>query len=101
PATRNQNILDDVRPTLILADTLLQAGNAPCIDPATINYQAMTLPASHLPRLSDGLAYLCYTSGTTGKAKGVMITREGLANVAQNHRDFMRLETGSKVLSIA
>ncbi|CAI1083592.1 Linear gramicidin synthase subunit D [Serratia quinivorans] len=101
PSTRNQNILDDVQPTLILADTTLQAGDAPCIDPATINYQEMTLPALHLPQQSDSLAYLCYTSGTTGKAKGVMITREGLANVAQNHRDFMRLETGSKVLSIA
>ncbi|RAX07478.1 non-ribosomal peptide synthetase [Photorhabdus bodei] len=102
PKIRNQSILDDVQPTLILADSPLKAGNAPSILPSTINYQTLHVSTSDLPTVNnESLAYVCYTSGTTGKPKGVMITREGLSNVAQNHRDFMQLGIGSRVLAIA
>ncbi|WP_118988104.1 non-ribosomal peptide synthetase [Photorhabdus sp. CRCIA-P01] len=102
PETRNQSILDDVQPTLILADSPLKAGNAPCILSSTINYQTLHVSARDLPSANkESLAYVCYTSGTTGKPKGVMVTREGLSNVAQNHRDFIQLGIGSRVLAIA
>ncbi|HFZ1920915.1 TPA: amino acid adenylation domain-containing protein [Serratia marcescens] len=101
PAARNQSILDDVQPALILADSPLHSGDAPCIAPSSIDYRSLNIHAEQLPQSRDALAYVCYTSGTTGKPKGVMIGREGLSNVAQNHRDFIGLAQGSRVLAIA
>ena len=73
PAARNQSILDDVQPALILADSPLHSGDAPCIAPSSIDYRSLNIHAEQLPQSRDALAYVCYTSGTTGKPKGVMI----------------------------
>ncbi len=101
PAERNQRILDDAQPSLILAETPFLAKNTPCVCPVDIDYEKMQVDSQMLPIPVNGLAYICYTSGTTGIPKGVMITRAGLSNVAQNHRDFIGLKPGSRVLSIA
>lgn len=101
PAERNHRILNDVQPALILAETPYLALNTPCACPIDIDYEKIQVDSRVLPILANELAYICYTSGTTGIPKGVMITRVGLSNVAQNHRDFIGLKHGSRVLSIA
>ncbi|MCU1801013.1 amino acid adenylation domain-containing protein [Pectobacterium parvum] len=101
PAARNQHILNDVRPVLILAETLLQAGESLCLHPDNINFAQIQVDNRILQTPAEGLAYICYTSGTTGKPKGVMVTRVGLSNLAQNHRDFIGLKLESRVLCIA
>ncbi|WP_425502824.1 amino acid adenylation domain-containing protein, partial [Rubricella aquisinus] len=49
----------------------------------------------------DDLAYLIFTSGTTGQPKAVMVPHRGLANLATAHgRDFA-LEPGARMLHFA
>ncbi|MFJ7005201.1 class I adenylate-forming enzyme family protein [Pseudomonas putida] len=54
---------------------------------------------SHL--VSDDVAMLTYTSGTTGKPKGVMNTHGNLVFTAQTYRDWIGLNATDKILGIA
>ncbi|MFP8641746.1 amino acid adenylation domain-containing protein [Priestia aryabhattai] len=57
---------------------------------------------SHLKKLcpSDP-AYIVYTSGTTGKPKGVMITNRGVVNLIRSQRKYLQLNEASRVLQFA
>jgi len=48
-------------------------------------------------QLSD-LAYIIYTSGSSGRPKGTMIRQEGLSNVATAQQQVLRVGSGSRVL---
>jgi long-chain acyl-CoA synthetase len=54
-----------------------------CIDVETADWQALfdAQPAEMQPRAPTDLAWLFYTSGTTGKPKGVMLTHRNLATM--------------------
>ncbi len=76
-------------------------------------------PASDLPRLADltslataarfpdstpqpdDLAVLMYTSGTTGRPKGAMITQRALAYSSQTYRDWIGLTAEDRILAVA
>ncbi|MCW4352546.1 non-ribosomal peptide synthase/polyketide synthase [Hoyosella sp. YIM 151337] len=46
-------------------------------------------------------AYLIYTSGSTGKPKGVAVTHYGLASLAAEERDHLRVTSSARVLHSA
>jgi long-chain acyl-CoA synthetase len=55
----------------------------------------------HLVPAADDLAFLVYTSGTTGLPKGAMNTHRNVSYNAQAYRDWIGLEDGVGVLALA
>ncbi|MFE7423323.1 class I adenylate-forming enzyme family protein [Rhodococcus sp. NPDC057529] len=49
----------------------------------------------------DDVAVLMYTSGTTGKPKGAMITHRGLAFSSQTYRDWIGIGPEDRILGVA
>ncbi|MFF0501848.1 class I adenylate-forming enzyme family protein [Nocardia aobensis] len=58
------------------------------------------LPTRPLPDSAD-LAVLMYTSGTTGKPKGAMISHGSLAFSSQTYRDWIGLGSSDRILGVA
>ena len=50
---------------------------------------------------ADDVAYLCYTSGTTGPPKGAMVSHRGVVFSSQNFRDMRGLVPGDVVFAVA
>ncbi len=50
---------------------------------------------------SDSLAYIIFTSGTTGKPKGVMIEQRGVVNTIYNHIRLLNLKSGVRMTHFA
>ncbi|MFI8417128.1 non-ribosomal peptide synthetase [Serratia sp. NPDC078593] len=80
PEARRHYMLTDgeVRVVLTNADV---AVSQPCFDLRHPQDKTFTLPARAADATQDDLAYVLYTSGTTGDPKGVMVTHRNVVNL--------------------
>lgn len=107
PAPRQEWLLHDAQPgALVLAAApglRVPDPGIPSIDlcagQRAIDRQPATPPACGAT--SSHLAYLLYTSGSTGHPKGVLIEHQGLCNMARCHAREFGIRRGSRVLQFA
>jgi amino acid adenylation domain-containing protein len=80
PSEYFERVLNDANPAVLLASRPLAgpAQSVPCICISDCR-SASTKSPTHTAH-KDNLAYILYTSGSTGQSKGVMITHAGLSN---------------------
>lgn len=101
---RIREVLDDAKPVVLLTDA---AGVARWSGIATTTRMIDADVAIHLPTpatilppswlTSSSLAYVVYTSGTTGRPKGVLIEHRGIVNLVASDIDEFKLAVGDRV----
>lgn len=107
PPARTTAMLEDAKPALLLATramrTRLQAGaTTPCLDPSTLaEQQDWTQAAARpWPEMAERI-YVLFTSGSSGRPKGVAMRSEALARLTAWHRAHPRLGKAARTLQFA
>ncbi|MFJ4156105.1 non-ribosomal peptide synthase/polyketide synthase [Pseudomonas sp. NPDC089752] len=103
PAERIAYLLADSAPTLVLATTAIE--NLPNVPRLNLDLPGAFAADDSNPIVSavdaQQLAYLVYTSGSTGQPKGVMIEHQALTNLVHWHCQAFELVSGSHNSSVA
>jgi amino acid adenylation domain-containing protein len=108
PASRLSYLVGDagceiVVTTRALADLLPDDVVPVCLDDPTVASALAGLPDTNLghPVHPDNLAYLLYTSGSTGAPKGTLIQHGSVVNLAEYCRRQYRLRPPDRILQFA
>lgn len=111
PAERVHWMLDDARATAVVSDSRTAARLSFSADrPAVVVADGGALRANYDPDadrplpgppLPTDLAYVVYTSGSTGQPKGVLVEHAGLANLVEWHRAAFALHPGDRCTQIS
>ena len=101
PEERIRFVLDDCRTAAIITDRDISKINARCpvIDAGNIHRNAGT--RSYVDASDndpDGTAYIVYTSGTTGKPKGVVIPRSALSDYVAGFSHYFKITPDDRVM---
>ena len=112
PVLRTQAILDDARPALVVSailgglapDTmrpwLLLAGAASPLDGAMEFPGGPVTPVAREAVVPARTAYVTYTSGTTGRPKGVIVPHAALANFLGAMADILDIDEATRLLAV-
>lgn len=111
PADRVQWMLDDAGATAVVTDAPTARRIGPFGDRPTIVVKRGGATPGHFdpdaerplpaPPHSTDVAYVVYTSGSTGQPKGVLVEHAGLANLAEWHRAAFALHAGDRCTQIS
>jgi amino acid adenylation domain-containing protein len=101
PAERIRRLVADARPALVLTTSSVEAGLD--LPARTIRLDSLDMgphrtDRADVPVSELNAAYVLYTSGSTGAPKGVVITRQGLANRVRGMCTDFGLDRTDKVL---
>ncbi|MDD5627416.1 MAG: amino acid adenylation domain-containing protein, partial [Elusimicrobia bacterium] len=104
PAERLAFMLKDSGAAAVLAHPGVGAGGLGPVPVVLVEGDAAPQDAAALRRARPGprsLAYLMYTSGSTGEPKGVLVEHRGVANLAAGQREAFGIDRSSRVLQFA
>ncbi|POZ52324.1 AMP-binding protein [Methylovulum psychrotolerans] len=102
PAARNRLILEQAGVTCAISDLSLQQaaaawlGQLPIID----IHALPTRPASRLAGQADSIAYILYTSGSTGQPKGIYQNQRGLLHDVYQYSHAIHLSPDDRLTSL-
>lgn len=97
---RLDSLLEDARVDLILTDTQLQH-ELPILRWLELTATGVADAARPPRRLEDALAYILFTSGSSGRPKGVRIRLDGLSNLLQSTPDAFGIDSLSRCLQFS
>ena len=107
PRPRIDFILRDTAPRLILTQQHLQAAlsdsrmvSVQCLDSAAPPWHSYSTENPDLPQSSNQLAYIIYTSGSSGESKGVALTHQGVVRLVKG-QDYAPFDPAQRYLALA
>ncbi|TCO61176.1 non-ribosomal peptide synthetase [Actinocrispum wychmicini] len=102
PSRRARDILTDSSACVVVTDEE-QVARLSSVDIPVVLADRSTADVSGPPKVTVGgeLAYLCYTSGSSGSPKGVRVTHHGLANLVAWYTQHYQVTPADRMTQLA